>query len=507
MNSALMLLAIVALNQDSSQFQCEFPPEKMTTAGAIEYFDRTVKKGVTHFLICPASHNTVYDSKVWDNVWRDGSAFGLKHEGHPGLESRSKLLHDRGVDFIGVWVRRARERGVSPWLTMRMNDLHSIDKPQVFSRSSFWIAHPEFRRVPGSNGKPWADAAYDFAHPEVREHALALVREMLDKWDVDGFECDWLRFPHHVSPAEERARTGHVHLTKMMREVKLLVDEVARRRGHPILVGARVASRPDYAYALGTDAVTWAKEGLIDWLIPCNFFNTLDFALPMDTWCSMVHTANPRVRVLAGCDFAGSIRDGTFNGWQPVDPTLAEVVGYYERLVEGGAQGAYYFNRFCCNEANPLHRFVQVEGVPMDGERLRRMDRAYVVTRIDAVPDGGDLGRQLPVQLAQGARLNIPIGRAGTPSRVRVRLCFSGHPGLDISTAVKLNGRACLSVTEIEPKAWLGYPRDERPNFAFEFGFPPASAIDGTNHVELAPIPGSKLSVRACELYLDKELQ
>lgn len=502
MNFAV-LLAVVALNQDATQFQGTFPPDKMTEAGAIQYFDAVVKKGVTHFLICPANHNTMFDSQVWDNCWRDGSALGL--EADPGnlAVSNSKLLHERGVDHIGIWIRRARERGVSPWFTMRMNDVHFIDKPLACRRSAFWTEHPEFRRKPGFAGRPWDDAAYDFAHPEVRAHALALVRELLEKWDVDGLECDWLRFPHHVTEAEERAQTGHVHLTAVMREVKRLVDEAAARRGHPILVGVRVASRPDRAFALGTDVETWAREGLVDWVTPCNFFNTLDFALPMAEWCRLVHAANPNVRVLGGCDFAGLMRDVTFNGYKPVEPTLAEVAGYYERLVDEGAQGAAYFNRFGCRMDNPMHVFVQNKGVPMDGELLRRMDRAYAVTRIDTIPAGWDNGSQLPTRLSKGATLRIPIGKAGSLAGARVRIAFSEKPSTNLEDLVKLNGASGQKVEEIDGRAWLGYPDDTRPAFACEFRFPAAAVCDGTNTVSVLPVRDSTLKVRACELYLD----
>ena len=386
-----------------------------------------------------------------------------------------------------------------------MNDVHFIDKPLACSRSEFWTKHPELRRKPGAASRPWDDAAYDYAHPEVREHALALVRELLEKWDVDGFECDWLRFPHHVTEEEELARTGHVHLTAVMREVKRIVDEVAARRGHPIRVGVRVAARPERAFALGTDAETWAREGLVDWVTPCNFFNTLDFGLPMAEWCRLIHAANSKVLVLGGCDFAGLMRDATFNGYKPVEPTLAEVAGYYERLVDAGAQGASYFNRFRCHMSNPMHVFVQMDGVPMDAERLRRMDRAYAVTRIDTIPSGWDNGSQLPTRLSKGTTLCIPIGKSGSLAGARVRLAFSGKPEADIKKLAKLNSTQCLKAEEIDAREWLGYPDDARPAFSCEFSYPAAAVCDGTNTVAVLPVRGSMLKVRACELYLDAD--
>jgi len=495
------LLAIVALNQDPSQFQLSGGPEKMTEAGAKEYYDTVAKEAVTHFLICPNAHNVVYESKVWDSLWHDGSAQGLVCNAKNKWMTNSKLLVERGVDYIEVWIKRSRERSISPWLTMRMNDVHCMDKAETTWRSKFWCEHPEFRRVPGNEGSTWSSAALDYSHKEVQDRAIALVKEMLEKWDVDGFECDWLRFPHHFPIEMELAKTGHPHLTRVMREVKRLVSEQEKRRGHRILVGARVASRPENALGLGTDAETWAKEGLIDWLVPCNFFDTSDFALPMEDWVRRIHAVNPKVKVLAGCDFAGVVRDGTSN-LSPVGITLAEVAGYYERLVEGGAQGAYYFNKFEYYPQCSVSEFVQRKGVPMDGEKLRKMDRAYPVTTfLDAVP-GKRLGDRLWVAASKGGEFTIPIGKAGRLERARVRVLYTGKVAQE-KAVVALNDSVPTGVKAIDAIKWTEYTKDKREMSAYEFEFAAAAVKDGENKVKVAPIEGSKETIAACELYLD----
>jgi hypothetical protein len=59
------------------------------------------------------------------------------------------------------------------------------------------------------------------------------------------------------------------------------VGEEARDR---ILLGARVPSRPHTAVGLGMDGVRWAKEGLIDMLVPCPFWATIEFDIPIEEW-------------------------------------------------------------------------------------------------------------------------------------------------------------------------------------------------------------------------------
>ena len=221
---------IVALNQDLTEMQYRLAKGEETAEGVRKYFFSVSKGGLTHFLINPNGHNTAYASKVWDPVWHHDPR--LKEKYFKQFDN-SRVLHENGVDWVQVMVDCCREQGVSPWLSMRMNDIHSIGEGYNWSNSKFWLDHPELRRKPGKleGGAYDPELAYDFTHREVRDHALALVREMLEKWDVDGFEFDWLRFPHHVNDEAELNRTGCAALTDFMRGAKGIVDEFSRKRG------------------------------------------------------------------------------------------------------------------------------------------------------------------------------------------------------------------------------------------------------------------------------------
>ena len=78
---------------------------------------------------------------------------------------------------------------------MRMNDVHNADDRDCYIQSSFWRQHPEYWRVPGGAG--WTDRALDYGIPQVREHAMAYLRELLERYDSDGIELDWMRFGYN----------------------------------------------------------------------------------------------------------------------------------------------------------------------------------------------------------------------------------------------------------------------------------------------------------------------
>ena len=328
-------------NQDPTNFTITHGDEKMNAAGIREYLDSVIGHGAfTHFFICPNAQTAIFDSKTMSPNWWRLTAQG-KYQvklDSDFLQSavcpqRNYLLHTNGVDIVQVYINGCRAKGVSPWLSMRMNDGHVPENPQWWGHSQFWVDHPEYRREGG----------FDFSHPEVRAYHLAFVRELLDRYDVDGFECDWMRFPF-------MQRTDD--LTEMMREIRKIVNAAAKHRGHEILVGVRVSSRPAVARARATDTVGWAKEGLVDWVVPCNFFASADFELPLAEWKRLLAEANPKVRVIPGTDTGVRIGDPVAKK-VTIDRrllTLAEYREWADRMQRQGADGIYFFNLFTYHE-------------------------------------------------------------------------------------------------------------------------------------------------------------
>ena len=69
-----------------------------------------------------------------------------------------------------------------------------------------------------------------------------------------------------------------------MRAARSLANEWSRKRGHAILVSVRVPAHPDAAAGLGMAAVLWANEGLVDLIVPCPFWSSSDFDIPVELW-------------------------------------------------------------------------------------------------------------------------------------------------------------------------------------------------------------------------------
>ncbi len=147
-----------------------------------------------------------------------------------------------------------------------------------------------------------------------------------------------MREPHLFSAGKEAE--GAPILTGWIREVRKLVDETAAKRGHPIRLGVRVPSHPEVVLGMGLDAITWAKEGLIDLLVVTPRWATLEFDMPIQRWRQLLGASKTTL--------AGGL-EILYRPWPDgpataVTPELA--TGAALSVLSGGADAVYLFNYF-----------------------------------------------------------------------------------------------------------------------------------------------------------------
>lgn len=173
-----------------------------------------------------------------------------------------------GTDPFTITIEACRARDVLVLASYRMNAEDFYE--ETTNMSDFGRAHKDLR-IPGAN-------CLDPLHPEVFDHRMAVFREVAENYDIDGIEFDFRRWTHMVSNPLE----NHAVLTRMVRETRKMLDEVAKKKGRPrLLLGARVApmiegdplgSTDMSCKDLGLDVATWVKDGLVDVLCPSFFW-------------------------------------------------------------------------------------------------------------------------------------------------------------------------------------------------------------------------------------------
>ncbi|MDD4019718.1 MAG: hypothetical protein PHV28_17455 [Kiritimatiellae bacterium] len=479
--------SVLAFNEDDSHFMGVVRTEAQYRA----YIDEVCRGPVTHFFMCPNAMRCNIPATRFEPWW-----LALDEpEVSPSSKARAmKALHEAGVNPYRVWSARCREKGVSPWFSMRMNDVHDVHRPTYGGLSRFWRDHPEYRRVPGSAGRNWSDAAFDYARQEVRDFHLSFVKDLADGYDVDGIELDWMRFPSHLKPGREREDARFI--TEFMRETRKLADAAARRLGHKVRVGARVPTDIDGALAIGLDVVAWAKDGSVDMIVPCNFFVTPDYALPYADWKVRIGAVNPDVMILPGLD-SGVVKEGGRGIRQNL--TAAEYRGFADAMHAEGAPGVYLFNLFVIPKTNGVWDALLTQGLAPQAVAAR--SRAYPSTyRENSVP--GQRGFQVPVPVDVKRAVTF---RAGAPApegaTLATRFAFNGLVPEALKETIRFNGAAPLAVSDESNAVWL--PDKTQSACSSRCTFPVSAFRPGENRVEIGPAENRALVLRACETFID----
>ena len=496
-----MHAAGIAINEDNSHFFGSRNPEAMTEAGLRELVDHYAGPLTREVLFCVAGMRASYAAAAWEPIW-EGVEFAEDETvrygeneltGHAALWVRNaRALHEEGLNPYAFWLAYAREQGVSPWITMRMNDIHSVDNPGNYMHSDFWRENPDCRRVPYRFTR-WQDAALDYGREEVRARALAQVGELLETFDLDGLELDWMRFGYHFRPGHEAE--GREQLTAFMREARRLTERAAARLGHPVQLGVRVPSRPDSAAELGMDAVAWAAEGLVDMVVPTAFWATTDYAMPIRLWQRLMPES---VTLAAGVE----ILTRAYPAAPPVISTAEMVFGSAANYLWQGADRLYLFNHMDSETAvateSDRQRILTMAG---DACQVRKQVRRHVVTYTDTVPDGRENACALPIELQSGQfrELRIPVGFAPEGGTVQVLLGLAEDTPTACQQEVRLNGELCSPATA--PELTLA----ENVGQLAAFAAPVAAVGEGESVVEIRNADDESVQIVWAELLIVPE--
>ena len=404
-------------NEDCIDFfdNRDFPKGK---AGEMvdRYVDVLAGAGVTVLVCNTSSRRTNYRSKVWEAFWdgfdpnatNDQPFFAAvpkeQRAGYRRVVANMLATYSEGVDYPARMISRSRHHGISPWISLRMNDVHvngNLDHP---IHSDFWRKPEFFRNGPMS----YFARGLDYAHAEVRDHYKALIVETLERYDIDGLELDFMREPYLFRKGKEQE--GRLILNEWLRDIRKLVDEAAKRRGHTISLGVRVPSSPDTTLGLGLDAPTWAKEGLVDLVVVTPRWSTIDFTMPIAQWRELL---GDRVTLAGGLEV-------NYQPYHvpPVIPnrevTKEEATGGAIGVYAGGADVVYLFNYFQNKHPHwSIPEYQRMLNAFSSFKELQKLPRRHAVTFKDVtIPGENYPNSPLP---ASGTQLSFDIQLGPAP--------------------------------------------------------------------------------------------
>jgi len=477
----------------------------MVFAALDSMVDQYEGTGVSHVFWNVNYQRVAYDSKAWPSYWD-----------YPDPEKnvtewpRSYYeLHKLGVDDVfSRLIPRCRTRGISPWISLRMNDHHYTKDPSRVS--PLFFEHPELR-TRGGNG------LFNYARPEVRDHYMKLIVEVMQRYDIDGVELDWIRTPSNFNDTE--LESGRGILSDFVCEVHRHALEAASRLGHPVKVAVRVPTTPEFAYGKGFDAVAWARDGLVDMIIPSDWWDGCADA-PVEEWRRQIGTNGKNCMIVPATAGTYACVRKKFM----MSLNIAAMRGFAAQVLDRGADGVYLFNHFHAVTTNIRTRTPEgkmtndctlAELIRAAGDLAGAVNnpRLHVLGMHDCVPSDGSYVPSLPAVVTSLKPATFRIHTGPQPSRGRCVI----HIGLDKSDdiasarlAARFNGSDCRQLADLpvpaKPEPRLELPRINICEVAprvVQFEVPVAAVTRGYNTVELSTVQGGPQTIIWVEVCIE----
>jgi len=414
-----------------------------------------------------------------------------------------------GGDVVKVFIERCRQRGQTPFISLRMNDAHHLEHVGEKNRSAVWasrfyVEHPEYRIGPDP-ARP-EQHVLNWAIPEVRAHKFAFIRELCENYDIAGFEMDFMRFCSFFRLDQTTGAQRRGIMTEFARQVRALLDRTARG-GPRRWLCARVPCYVEALDPLGLDLPAMVEAGLDMVNVSASYFTVQQSDL------AAIRRMAPQAAVyLEMCHSIWNGKRMAAKGYDTFPFRRATPEQYYTAAhlaYARGADGVSAFNFAYYREHGgpgrgpfaepPFHIFKRLG----DRRWLARQPQHYFLA-----PGWGCLfARQrsvLPRKMAPGQTASFTLDLAppagGWHRAGRLRIQSESSLGESRWTA-RLNGETLGptdDVSEPYPNPYppmLGKPEEMRA-----WTVPPAFLRDGQNKVEFTLTGRARLTLAYLDL-------
>ncbi len=276
------------------------------------------------------------------------SAVGTTTTGMP-----VETLFAAGIDPYGIILERLRAAGIAVVPNYRVNDHHGATdmwtpwerEHQAWSlgkNTDLWQNY----KVPGDPG--WREIGdlrqMDYAIEGVRQRRLAILREIVERYPVDGLQLDFGRSAPYLSePKREKAK----YMTQFIHEVRTMLDVVGQPRGQQLMLAVAVPWDIDFCTAEGLDVKQWIDEGLLSYIAPGEWFY-VDYNIPYADWTALTQGSDCKVypMLMSNVSPTTAVTDDKRiwlgDGYQSFDPP--KIRALVESAYSQGVDGIMFYN-------------------------------------------------------------------------------------------------------------------------------------------------------------------
>jgi len=409
-----------------------------------------------------------------------------------------------GGDMVEVFVARCRKKGLTPFISLRMNDAHGKEFVNGAAKSEipeipgfavhclnrFYYEHPEYRIDPNPGKENWSTRVLNWAIRPVRDWMFGFIEEICEGYDIGGLELDFMRHPNYFRLEETPLEERRAIMTEFVGRVRKLLDRTTPPGGRRFL-GARLPCYLEAYDVIGMDLNALEAAGL-DMVNVSPFYYTVqqtDFARLRKSapnamfYLEQCHTNEMGPHIRAGYD--------TFQ-YRRTTPQQYYTTSYYAYCR--GAAGVSLFNfayyrRHGADEAGPFSEppFHAFKGMS-DRPWLATQPQHWILT-----PGWSDPFRQyhpLPWGANPGGKRTFTLDLApplgGWKNRGRLRIQASGDLGTSKWFAA-INGHELVETADRSEPYENPYPSMlETPAQYRAWWVPAPLLLDGENEVTIA---------------------
>ncbi len=368
------------------------------------------------------------------------------------------------TDPLKLAIETCRKHDIEIIWTLRMNDVHDSFVPEFLSQ---WKKdHPQLLMGTSEEARGTGDrdplhfwSWADFEHQEVRDVILVAVKDVLDRYDVDGVDLD---FQRHICYFKETRRYEPVTaehcemLTDLVGKIRKEVLAASERKGKPILLSARVLAKLEQNRRFGLDLEKWVDNGYLDFITTgCGYD---PFTMPDD----MIRRGHAWGLPVYRCFSDSAMLQEKVQHTDLLPQNLAAWRAAAANAWYDGVDGIMSFNLFPKLPGTRQTELARTAWQEMgDPKGLVGKDKLFCIEHLhyddncylfESVPREG----RLPVTINKGTTVtrNFPVaddipGLADRIEKLRLRICLAGFEAGD-KIIVNLN-EAELSMAPEKP--------------------------------------------------------
>jgi hypothetical protein len=328
-------------------------------------------------------------------------------------------LIERGLDPLTVLIDRAHEKNMEFIASLRMSGYLGMD--------------PSNSVESGGRG---------MANETLRDHKLAVLKELATDYSTDGVEMD---FPLAPMGGPSFRKEDVAEYTPVMTEFVRNVSSIVRNRpGGAGTVGARVYPTEEMNRDNGLDVRTWLKEGLLDYVAPMLYiYFVLDPDMPMDWIVEPAHDSDTAVYGVIQ-PYAQDASTGAPAEIYPTPEIMhAAAANYWDKGVDGLY---HWFMRWPLG--NTERRILSELGDP---DLVAEADKHYLYRRRSEKAAEAGYGSVLPLTIPEADEsksyeipLRIaddPVEKADRIRQIKLKLVVDGLCTAD-KIRIHLNGES-----------------------------------------------------------------